>query len=74
MKNFLEFFFVLTVGENKGGGHSESERLYNNRLRVMNGILKWCILESENFFWKFFEKLGWPTAPIDMGKYRRGCK
>lgn len=54
----MEFFFVLSVGENKGGGHSESERLYNNRLMVMNGNLKGCILESENFFWKFFEKLG----------------
>ena len=50
----MEFFFVLSVGENKGGGHSESERLYNNRLMVMNGNLKGCILESENFFWKIF--------------------
>nr|DAP37103.1 MAG TPA: hypothetical protein [Ackermannviridae sp.] len=23
-ENFLEFFFVLTVGENKGGGYLES--------------------------------------------------
>ena len=37
MKIFLEIFFVLTVGENKGGGHSESDRRYNNGLRRMNG-------------------------------------